>query len=124
MQRFASRSTTFIPAARATPTRPEATSGPGRLGTSNGFSIATLTVDLHVTLFTTPDWRELSPLATRKLAARIPVVRDRMYLTPVLPKGTMCLGRHPEFASYLVGLPRTEVALHGLHHVHPGRTVT
>lgn len=75
---------------------------------------------LRVTLFTTPDWREISPVPTRVILARIPWIRDRVYLAPVHPKGTMRLDRHPEFVRYLRELPRTEVALHGLHHVHRG----
>lgn len=76
--------------------------------------------DLRVTLFTTADWREISPLPTRRLLARIPIVRDRVFLSPVLPAGTMRLDRHPEFVRYVSNLPRTEVALHGLHHIHRG----
>jgi hypothetical protein len=75
---------------------------------------------LHVTLFTTPDWREISPVPTRRVLARVPWVRDRVFLAPVLPRGTMRLDRHPGFARYVASLPRTEVALHGLHHVHTG----
>jgi hypothetical protein len=76
--------------------------------------------ELHTTLFITPDWREISPHPTRKLLASIPHLRDRFYLSPILPKGTMSLVRHPEVVSYLRSLPRTELALHGLHHVHRG----
>ena len=75
---------------------------------------------LHVTLFTTADWREISPMPTRKLLARIPFVRERVMLAPILPVGTMRLDRHPEFISFLKRLPRTEVGLHGLYHVHHG----
>ncbi|HEY3999961.1 MAG TPA: hypothetical protein VGO93_13890 [Candidatus Xenobia bacterium] len=75
---------------------------------------------LRVTLFTTPDWREISPVPTRKWLARVPVVRDHFYLAPILPEGTMRLDRHPHFIRYLKSLPRTETALHGLHHVHKG----
>jgi hypothetical protein len=75
--------------------------------------------NLHVTLFTTADWREISPTPS-KLLSRIPVVRDRMYLSKVLPAGTRSIDRHPEFLAYLRSLPRTEVGLHGLHHIHPG----
>ena len=32
----------------------------------------------------------------------------------------MRVDRHPEFVSYLNRLPRIEVAMHGLHHLHPG----
>lgn len=74
---------------------------------------------LHVTLFTTADWREISPVPSR-LLSRIPVLRDRMYLSRVLPEGTRRIDRHPEFLAYLRTLPRTEIALHGLHHIHPG----
>jgi hypothetical protein len=73
----------------------------------------------HVTLFTTADWRETSPTPSRVLS-RIPVVRDRMYLAKVLPEGTRSIARHPEFVSYLRSLPRTEIACHGLHHIHVG----
>lgn len=78
---------------------------------------------LRVTLFTTPDWREMSPMPTRKLLARVPYVRDRVYLMKVRRRGEMRLDRHPEFVAYLRGLPRTEIGVHGLHHIHPGRTV-
>lgn len=74
---------------------------------------------LKVTLFTTADWREISP-TPNKLLARVPIVRDRMYLSRVLPEGTRRIDRHPEFLTYLRSLPRTEVGLHGLHHIHPG----
>ena len=78
---------------------------------------------LRVTLFTTADWREVSPFVTRAPLAWVPGLRDRVYLTRVLPPGTMRLDRHPEFVAYLKALPRTEIALHGLHHVHTGRRV-
>lgn len=79
--------------------------------------------NLHVTLFTTADWREISPVPTRRLLARVPVLRDHVYLTDVLPKGAMRLDRHPDFVRYLRNLPRTEIGLHGLHHIHRGPTV-
>jgi hypothetical protein len=79
--------------------------------------------DLRVTLFTTADWREISPVPTRRLLARVPILRDRFFLADVLPAGTMRLDRHPDFVAYLTQLPRTEVGLHGLHHIHPGPTV-
>jgi hypothetical protein len=78
---------------------------------------------LQVTLFTTPDWREIFPLPTRAIRSRIPVVRDRTYLAPILPKGTMALDRHRDFVRFLDRMPRTEVALHGLHHVHRGPSI-
>jgi hypothetical protein len=77
---------------------------------------------LWVTLFVTPDWRETTPHPT-SLARHVPWLRDRVYLAPLHPPGTMRLARHPRFVEYLRGLPRTEVGLHGLHHVHPGPTV-
>jgi hypothetical protein len=74
---------------------------------------------LHATLFTTADWREISPTPSRALS-RIPVLRDRLYLSRVLPEGTRQIDRHPEFIAYLKSLPRTEIGLHGLHHIHKG----
>jgi hypothetical protein len=75
---------------------------------------------LQVTLFVTADWREISPRPTRKILAAIPHLRDRVYLAKRYPPKTMRLDRHPEFVDYLKQLPRTEIALHGLHHCHPG----
>jgi len=75
---------------------------------------------LRVTLFTTADWREISSAPTRRLLAAIPFLRDRCFLAPRFPKGAMRLDRHPEFAAFLRGLPRTEIALHGLTHCHTG----
>lgn len=75
---------------------------------------------LRVTLFTTPDWRELGAFPTRRLLARIPYLRDRVMLAPTLRPGTMRLDRHPEFVAYLRDLPRTEIGLHGLHHINRG----
>lgn len=74
---------------------------------------------LHVTLFTTADWREISPRPS-PILSKIPIVRERMYLSRVLPEGARRIDRHPEFIAYLKSLPRTEVGLHGLHHIHPG----
>lgn len=74
---------------------------------------------LRVTLFTTADWREISPTPS-KLLSRIPVVRDRMYLSRVLPPGTRRIDRHPEFLAYIRQMPRTEMGCHGLHHIHHG----
>jgi hypothetical protein len=76
--------------------------------------------ELRVTLFVTADWRETSPAITRHIAARIPVVRDSIFLAETLPVGTMRLSRHPHFVAYLRSLPRTDVALHGLYHIHKG----
>ena len=76
-----------------------------------------------VTLFTTADWREISPSIERPLLARLPVVRDRVMLARTLPPGTMRLDRHPDFVRWLNDRPRMEVGLHGLHHIHPGRAI-
>lgn len=75
---------------------------------------------LRATLFATADWREISPVPTRRLLARIPYVRERFFLTEILPLGTMRLGNHPEFVQFLKQLPRVEIGLHGLHHVQRG----
>jgi len=79
---------------------------------------------LRATLFVTPDWRPLGLHPTRRLIARIPVVGRRMNLAPVRPKDDMRIDRFPEFVRYLNALPRTEMAPHGLHHLHPGRRLT
>jgi hypothetical protein len=78
---------------------------------------------LRVTLYTTADWRELNPHPTRHVVARLPVIRDRVMLARTLPPGTMRLDRHPEFVAYLRSLPRTEIGLHGLHHINRGRRI-
>jgi hypothetical protein len=78
---------------------------------------------LRITLFTTADWREMAAFPTRKVLARVPYVRDRVMLARVLPVGTMQLDRHPEFVAYLRSLPRTEIGLHGLHHIHKGAPI-
>jgi len=44
---------------------------------------------LRVTLFVTPDWREISPFPTRKFLSSIPFLKDRVYLTGILPVETM-----------------------------------
>jgi hypothetical protein len=78
---------------------------------------------LQVTLFVTPDWRQVSP-KPRSPWALVPWVRDRMWLGGILPKGTMDIRRHHDFVAFLNAMPRTEIALHGLHHVHPGRQIS
>jgi hypothetical protein len=77
---------------------------------------------LQLTLFVTPDWRQISPVPHR-FWRHVPWLRDRVYLADVLPKGTMDIRKHPEFVAFLNAMPRTEVALHGLHHIHPGHSV-
>src|ERR1700722_890029 len=76
--------------------------------------------ELRVTLFVTADWREIGPAITRPWLAKAPIIRDRVYLAQTLPRGTMRLGRHPEFVAYLKSLPRTDFGLHGLHHIRKG----
>lgn len=78
---------------------------------------------LQLTLFVTPDWRRISA-APRGIWRYVPRLRDRVYLADVLPKGTMDLRNHPEFVSFLNGMPRTEIALHGLHHINVGPSVS
>jgi hypothetical protein len=75
---------------------------------------------LRVTFFTTPDWRTLDPYPTRRWLARIPIVRDHVFMVDVHPRGTFRLDRHPDFCAMLRGWERAEVALHGLHHVTHG----
>ncbi len=75
---------------------------------------------LHCTLFVTPDWRQIRPHADRSLLACIPGLRHIVFHTRPLPRGTMRLDRHPGFVHYLKSLPRTDVALHGLHHLRRG----
>ena len=78
---------------------------------------------LQLTLFVTPDWRRISPVANR-LWRHVPWIRDRVYLTSVLPKGTMDLRKHPEFVAFLNAMPRTDIAIHGLHHINQGHSVS
>ena len=78
---------------------------------------------LRLTLFVTPDWRRISPIAHR-FWRYVPWIRDRVYLASVLPKGTMDLRRHPKFVAFLNMMPRSEIALHGLHHINQGRSVS
>ena len=75
---------------------------------------------LRATLFVTADWRETHPVPTRRWLARLPILARWLPLAPRLPKGTLSLDRHPAFVRYLGELPRTELALHGLHHFHVG----
>jgi len=76
--------------------------------------------NLRVTLFTTADWREIFPKPTCEILAKNPRFSNSFYLAKRWPKGTMQLDKHPDFIKYLKRLPRTEIALHGLHHCHKG----
>ena len=78
---------------------------------------------LQLTLFVTPDWRRISAVPHR-IWRHVPWLRDRMYLVSVLPKGTMDIRNHPQFVAFLNAMPRTEIALHGLHHVNVGHAVS
>src|SRR5437867_358278 len=75
---------------------------------------------LRVTLFVTPDWRLKRLVPTRKWLTRIPLLRERIHWAPLTPRGHFRIDRFPEFVAYLNALPRTDCALHGLHHAHPG----
>jgi hypothetical protein len=78
---------------------------------------------LQLTLFVTPDWRRISAVPHR-IWRHVPWLRDRMHLVSVLPKGTMDIRNHPQFVAFLNAMPRTEIALHGLHHVNVGHAVS
>src|SRR6202140_2826878 len=78
---------------------------------------------LQLTLFVTPDWRRISPVAHR-LWRHLPWLCDRVYLASVLPKGTMDVRNHPEFVAFLNAMPRAEIAIHGLHHINQGHSVS
>jgi len=78
---------------------------------------------VQLTLFVTPDWRQISPVAHR-FWRHVPWLRKRLYLASVLPKGTMDIRNYPDFVAFLNGMPRTEIALHGLHHIHVGHSIS
>jgi hypothetical protein len=75
---------------------------------------------LKITLFTTADWRETHPFPQLKILSKIPVLRDYIYLSKVLKKGTMSLVNHPSFVKFINSKEQFEVACHGLYHVHKG----
>jgi hypothetical protein len=76
--------------------------------------------ELKVTLFTTANWREISPVPTKKVLASIPGLRDRFFLAKRYKKDTMNLENHPDFVKYLNGMNNVEIGYHGLYHVHKG----
>lgn len=78
---------------------------------------------LRATLFITPDWRVISPIVSRKILSAIPFLRDFFFLTPVRPPGAVALRPNSPFVSYIRDLPRTDTALHGLHHIRRGMRV-
>lgn len=75
---------------------------------------------LKVTLFTTANWREISPVPTKKVLAKIPGLRDNFYLAKRWSKAKMNLENHPKFVAFLNGMKQTEIGYHGLYHVHKG----
>src|SRR5262249_36899312 len=77
---------------------------------------------LHITLFVTPDWRQISP-TPHLLWRHVPWLRDRVYLASILPKGTMELRKSPALVVFLNAMPRTDIALHGLSHIHRAELV-
>ncbi len=78
---------------------------------------------LKATLFTTANWREIEARPTRKLLAKIPWLRDRMYLAKRLKRDSMRLDKHPEFVQFLNETGCFEIGLHGLHHCHKGPVI-
>lgn len=76
--------------------------------------------ELKVTLFTTANWREISPVPTRKILASVPGLRDKFFLARRYKKDKMNLERHPDFVRFLNQMKNSETAFHGLYHVHKG----
>jgi hypothetical protein len=75
--------------------------------------------NLRVTLCVTPDWR-LQSLSPRGFARYLPWFSNRSHWTSLASPSRFRLDRHPGLVQFLNGLERSEVVLHGLHHVHPG----
>jgi hypothetical protein len=75
---------------------------------------------LRITLFVTPDWRLKRLVPTRRWLTRLPLIRNHVHWAPLVPKGRFRVDHFPTFVAYLNALPRTDVALHGLTHTHPG----
>jgi predicted deacetylase len=75
---------------------------------------------LRITMFVTPDWRRMDLVRTRKWLTRVPLLRERIHWAPLAPRGRFRIDRFPDFVAYLNALPRTDCAVHGLHHAHPG----
>lgn len=71
---------------------------------------------LHATLFVTPDWRVKSDDASDAQPSCAQAGYDRR----LWPIGTLRIDRHPAFVELLRSLPRTDIGLHGLHHVSRG----
>ena len=75
---------------------------------------------LRITLFVTPDWRRMELVRTRRWATRVPLLRECIHWAPLAPRGRYRIDRFPHFVAYLNALPRTDCAVHGLHHAHRG----
>ena len=75
---------------------------------------------LRVTLFTTPDWRSRGVHRERRGVASLPLLNRLVYATRPHARGTLRLDRHHAVSRRLASMARTEVALHGLHHVRRG----
>jgi hypothetical protein len=78
---------------------------------------------LSTTLFVTPAWREISPMPTYRFRSKVPLLRNNLYLSPIRRRDAMRIDKYPEFVSFLMSLPRTEVAIHGLYHVSRGSNI-
>ncbi len=74
----------------------------------------------RVTLFVTPDWRLRRLVPTRRWLTCIPLLRERIHWAPLTRRGHFRVDRFQRFVAYLNALPRTDCALHGLNHAHPG----
>ena len=79
---------------------------------------------LRITLFVTPDWRRMALVGTRKWLTRVPLLRERIHWAPLAPRRRFRVDRFPDFVAYLNSLPRTDCAVHGLHHAHRGPRLT
>ncbi|HYM44003.1 MAG TPA: hypothetical protein VET46_14675 [Steroidobacteraceae bacterium] len=75
---------------------------------------------LWITLFVTPDWRRMALKRTRRWLTRVPLLRECIHWAPLAPRGRFRIDRFPDFVAYLNSLPRTDCAVHGLHHAHRG----
>ena len=76
--------------------------------------------ELKLTLCVTPDWRLKSLVPDRHWLRRVPWLKERVHWTQLHPSGHFRLDRYPRLVSFLNGLERCEVALHGLTHTHRG----
>jgi hypothetical protein len=74
---------------------------------------------LRATLSVTPEWRPVQ-LVRKGVLSRLPVLASKVYHIDLNPPGRFRVDRFPKFVAYLNALPRTDVAIHGLHHVHRG----